>query len=249
MARSCCCGLIIDGDSVVGLKSSERQDFIRPCPAVDKRSGEASLVQLTLGGRGITLVTITPQYFMNILCCLVRLFDVLDGLFVCRPVASRSAASRFSFRVLRYVPLRPDPRGPTPHYATLYLSPLWFQLEWFGCIHRPSLLLLLLSLLYAMVVFAQDNLALFFVDMRSTVLVSAADASSVLEELCLSTEAFEKAEGSARPGEVIVCAPQVRPIMLSWFEHMWNNESARHHMSCRDFGRRRWVLSEKRDGL
>ncbi|CAM9674543.1 unnamed protein product, partial [Hapterophycus canaliculatus] len=63
-----------------------------------------------------------------------------------------------------------------------------------------------------MVVSTQDNLALFFVDMRSIVLVRAAEASSMLGELCLKTEAFEEAESSARAGEVIVCAPQfVKP--------------------------------------
>ncbi|CAM9822867.1 unnamed protein product, partial [Scytosiphon promiscuus] len=57
-----------------------------------------------------------------------------------------------------------------------------------------------------------DNLALFFVDMRSTVLFRAAEANSSLGEMCLDTEAFEEAKRDGRPGGVIVCAPQfVKP--------------------------------------
>lgn len=63
----------------------------------------------------------------------------------------------------------------------------------------------------------QDDLALFFVDMRSTLLVRMAAAGPIMDELCLRTETFEKAIVYAPPGELIVCAPQVkRPFNMMW---------------------------------
>eukprot|EP00903_Cladosiphon_okamuranus_P011016 g10405.t1 len=57
-----------------------------------------------------------------------------------------------------------------------------------------------------------DDLALFFVDMRSTLLVRAAAAGPIAEELCLKTETFEEAApsgmGVSGLRAVVVCAPQ-----------------------------------------
>lgn len=56
---------------------------------------------------------------------------------------------------------------------------------------------------------SQDDLALLFVDMRSTLLVRVAAAASVIEELCLRTETFEQVSMYSNAGDLVVCAPQV----------------------------------------
>lgn len=55
----------------------------------------------------------------------------------------------------------------------------------------------------------QDDLALVFVDMRSTLLVRTAAVEQVTEEICLATETFEQAVAYGSPGALIVSAPQV----------------------------------------
>lgn len=61
---------------------------------------------------------------------------------------------------------------------------------------------------------SQDDLALLFVDMRSTLLVTTAAAGAVMDELCLRTETFEQVSMVyCSPGELVVCAPQVTRVL------------------------------------
>ncbi|CAN0080798.1 unnamed protein product, partial [Discosporangium mesarthrocarpum] len=58
-----------------------------------------------------------------------------------------------------------------------------------------------------------DDLALFFVDMRATLLVRRANTMEVVSEISLRTEAFEHLPGIyGPPTELVVCAPQARFI-------------------------------------
>ncbi|CBJ28256.1 conserved unknown protein [Ectocarpus siliculosus] len=57
-----------------------------------------------------------------------------------------------------------------------------------------------------------DDLSLFFVDMRATLLLRTATAGPIVGEVCLKAETFEEAVVSGDPGEVVVCVPQfVKP--------------------------------------
>ncbi|CAM9330309.1 unnamed protein product [Ectocarpus sp. 4 AP-2014] len=57
-----------------------------------------------------------------------------------------------------------------------------------------------------------DDLSLFFVDMRATLLLRTATAGPIMDELCLKAETFEEAVVFGNPGEVVVCVPQfVKP--------------------------------------
>ncbi|CAB1117965.1 unnamed protein product [Ectocarpus sp. CCAP 1310/34] len=57
-----------------------------------------------------------------------------------------------------------------------------------------------------------DDLSLFFVDMRATLLLRTATAGPIMDELCLKAETFEEAVVCGNLGEVVVCIPQLYKI-------------------------------------
>lgn len=88
--------------------------------------------------------------------------------------------------------------------------------------------------------YAQDDLALLFVDMRSTLLVRMAAAATVIEELCLRTETFEQVPMVyGNPGDLVVCAPQVPTISMCF--RVPSEAAADAWESLQ--GRLRWVLT------